>query len=121
MLARKDELEDALVDLRRGDALERQANETALVTVYALMTGDIAHPSDMVARDAIAVRIAQPVRAMLRLDQQLMALDPRARVIGRPRPDQLRPWQRRSRIVVVAAMLDDDAHAAFLPPTRAMG
>jgi len=29
------------------------------------------------ARDAIAVRIAQPVQAMLRLDQQLIALDPR--------------------------------------------
>src|SRR6185295_5872622 len=38
------------------------------------------------ARDAIAVRIAQPVQAMLRLDQQLIALDPRARVIGRPQP-----------------------------------
>jgi hypothetical protein len=35
-------------------------------------------------------RIAQPVQAMLRLDQQLIALDPRARVIGRPQPDQLR-------------------------------
>jgi hypothetical protein len=29
-------------------------------------------------------------RAMLRLGQQLIALDPRARVIGRPQPDQLR-------------------------------
>ena len=29
--------------------------------------------------------------------------------------------QGRSRIVVAAAMLDDDAHAAFLPPTRARG
>jgi hypothetical protein len=90
VLARKDELEDALVDLRRGDALERQAIETALATVYALMTGDIAHPSEVLARDAIAVRIAQPVQAMLWLDQQLIALDPRARVIGRPQPDQLR-------------------------------
>ena len=72
------------------------------------------------ARDAIAVRIAQPVQAMLRLDQQLIALDPRARVIGRPQPDQLRAQQRRSRIVVAAAMLDDDAHAAFshLPAPR---
>jgi hypothetical protein len=35
----------------RRDALERQAIETALATVYALMTGDIAHPSDVVARD----------------------------------------------------------------------
>ena len=53
VLARKDELEDALVDLQRSDALERQAIETALATVYALMTGagDIAHPSDVVARD----------------------------------------------------------------------
>ena len=39
------------VDLRRGDALERQAIDTVLATVYALMTGDIAHPSDVVARD----------------------------------------------------------------------
>ena len=51
VLARKDELEDALVDLRRSDALERQAIETAQATVYALMTGDIAHASDVVARD----------------------------------------------------------------------
>jgi len=35
VLARKDGLEDALVDLRRGDALERPAIETALATVYA--------------------------------------------------------------------------------------
>ena len=51
VLARKDELEDALVDLQRSDALERQAIETALATVYALMTGDLAHPSDVVAHD----------------------------------------------------------------------
>ena len=51
VLARKDELEDALVELHRGDAIERQAIETALATVYALMTGDLAHPSDVVARD----------------------------------------------------------------------
>jgi hypothetical protein len=44
VLAHKDELGDALVDLRRGEALERQAIETALATVWALMTGDIAHP-----------------------------------------------------------------------------
>jgi len=31
--------------------LERQAIETALAIVYALMTGDLAHPSDVVARD----------------------------------------------------------------------
>ena len=30
---------------------ERMAIETALATVYQLMTGDIAHPSDVVARD----------------------------------------------------------------------
>lgn len=51
VLARKDELEDALADLRRHDSLLRQAIETALATVYSLMTGDLAHPSDVVARD----------------------------------------------------------------------
>lgn len=49
ILARKDELEDRLADCRPG-AL-RAAIETALATVYALMTGDIAHPSEVVARD----------------------------------------------------------------------
>lgn len=49
ILARKDELEDALADLRRHDVLLRQAIETALATVYTLMTGDLAHPSDVVA------------------------------------------------------------------------
>jgi hypothetical protein len=51
VLARKDELEDALAELGPHDALERQAIETALATVYLLMTGDLAHPSDVVARD----------------------------------------------------------------------
>jgi hypothetical protein len=49
VLARKDELEDALVELGPHDAVDRQAIETALATVYALLTGDIAHPSDVVA------------------------------------------------------------------------
>ena len=48
---RKDELEDALADLAPRDVLLRQAIETALATVYSLMTGDIVHPSDVVARD----------------------------------------------------------------------
>ena len=51
VLARKDELEDALAELGPHDALERMAIETALATVYALMTGDLAHPSDVVAHD----------------------------------------------------------------------
>jgi hypothetical protein len=50
VLARKDELEDALAELGPRDAIERVAIETALATVYALMTGDLAHPSDVVAR-----------------------------------------------------------------------
>jgi hypothetical protein len=50
VLARKDELEDALAELGPHDAIERLAIETALATVYALMTGDLAHPSDVVAR-----------------------------------------------------------------------
>ena len=51
VLARKDELEDALANLGPHEVLMRQAVETALATIYALMTGDIAHPSDVVARD----------------------------------------------------------------------
>lgn len=51
VLHRKDELEEALADLGPHDVLLRQAIETALATVYALMTGDLAHPSDVVARD----------------------------------------------------------------------
>ena len=51
VLARKNELEDALADLGPHDVLMRQAIETALATVYLLMTGDLAHPSDVVARD----------------------------------------------------------------------
>lgn len=51
VLARKNELEDALADLRPHDVLLREAIETALATVYALMTGDLAHPPDVVARD----------------------------------------------------------------------
>ena len=51
VLARKDELEDALAELGPYEAVERQAIETALATVYLLMTGDLAHPADVVARD----------------------------------------------------------------------
>lgn len=51
VLARKDELEDALAELGPYDVVERQAIETALATVYLLMTGDLAHPSQVVARD----------------------------------------------------------------------
>jgi hypothetical protein len=51
VLARKNELEDALADLSPHDTLLRQAIETALATVYMLMTGDLAHPSDVIARD----------------------------------------------------------------------
>lgn len=49
VLARKNELEDALADLGPHDTPLRQAIETALATVYSLMTGDLAHPSDTVA------------------------------------------------------------------------
>ncbi|HEY4058772.1 MAG TPA: hypothetical protein VGM39_19295 [Kofleriaceae bacterium] len=51
VLARKSELEDALADCSPHDVLLRTAIETALATVYSLMTGDLAHPSDVVARD----------------------------------------------------------------------
>jgi hypothetical protein len=51
VLARKDELEDALADLGPYDSLLRQAIETALATVYGLMTGDLVRPSEVVASD----------------------------------------------------------------------
>lgn len=49
VLARKIELEDALADLGPHDVLRRTAIQTALSTVYSWMTGDIAHPSQVVA------------------------------------------------------------------------
>jgi hypothetical protein len=54
ILARKDELEDALAELGRYDTLERLTIETALATVYALMTGNLSHPSDVIARNLSA-------------------------------------------------------------------
>jgi hypothetical protein len=48
VLARKCELEDELADHAPGP--RRDAIATALATVYILMTGDLAHPSDVVAR-----------------------------------------------------------------------
>ena len=50
ILARKNELEDALADCGRRETLRRTAIETALATVYALMTGDLVHPPQVVAR-----------------------------------------------------------------------
>ena len=50
VLARKIELEDARADCAPHEVLRRTALETALATVYALMTGDLAHPADVVAR-----------------------------------------------------------------------
>ncbi|HUJ62059.1 MAG TPA: hypothetical protein VLX92_26315, partial [Kofleriaceae bacterium] len=50
VLTRKDELEDALAELGPHDTVDRRAIEVALATCYALMTGDLAHPSDVVAR-----------------------------------------------------------------------
>lgn len=50
VLARKTELEDALADCGRHEVLRRTALETALTAVYGLITGDLAHPSDVIAR-----------------------------------------------------------------------
>lgn len=50
VLARKVELEDALADCRPYEVVQRTALETALTAVYALITGDLAHPSDVIAR-----------------------------------------------------------------------
>jgi hypothetical protein len=49
VLARKAELEDALADCGPHDVLRRTLLDTALTTVYQLMTGDLAHPSDVIA------------------------------------------------------------------------
>lgn len=51
VLARKDELEEALAELGPHDTVERHAIETALVRVYSLMTCNLAHPPAVVARD----------------------------------------------------------------------
>jgi len=50
VLARKAELEDDLADCGRHEVLRRTALETALAGVYALITGDLAHPPDVIAR-----------------------------------------------------------------------
>ena len=49
VLERKDELEDALAELDPRDR-SRVAVASALAAVYPLVTGDLAHPSDVVAR-----------------------------------------------------------------------
>lgn len=50
VLARKDELEDALADCGPRDELRRTVIETALSTVYTLITGDLARPPQVIAR-----------------------------------------------------------------------
>jgi hypothetical protein len=49
VLARKIELEDALADVAPYDVMRRHLIESALAGIYALMTGDLAHPSRVVA------------------------------------------------------------------------
>jgi hypothetical protein len=50
VLERKDELEDAYAELDPHDASTRVAIATALAAVYPLVTGDLAHPPDVVGR-----------------------------------------------------------------------
>jgi hypothetical protein len=49
VLARKDELEDALADCGPHDQLRRTMIECALSAVYALITCDLAHPPQVIA------------------------------------------------------------------------
>ena len=49
VLARKAELEDELADCGRHETLRRTALETALAGIYSLITGDLAHPADVIA------------------------------------------------------------------------
>lgn len=51
VLQRKMELEDALADCGPRDVLLATAIQTALATAYSLLTGDFAHPNDVVARE----------------------------------------------------------------------
>ncbi len=51
VLARKNELEDLRADCGPHDVLLRQALDTALGRLYQLITGDIVHPSPILARD----------------------------------------------------------------------
>jgi hypothetical protein len=48
--ARKDELEDALADCGASQLPRRSALQTALATVHALMTGDLVHRPELIAR-----------------------------------------------------------------------
>jgi hypothetical protein len=50
VLARKIELEDALADCPSYEQVRRQNIQTALTAVYSLITGDLVHPSDVIAR-----------------------------------------------------------------------
>jgi hypothetical protein len=50
VLARKVELEDALADCAPYEELRRAAIETALTGVYSLITCDLAHPPQIIAR-----------------------------------------------------------------------
>ncbi|HMG54598.1 MAG TPA: hypothetical protein VK601_13970 [Kofleriaceae bacterium] len=50
VLARKIELEDALADCSCYDMMRRTMLATALATVYSLMTGNLAHPPDVIGR-----------------------------------------------------------------------
>lgn len=54
VLARKIELEDALADCGPYEELQRTAIQTALSTVYSLMTCDLMHPPQVVARQLSA-------------------------------------------------------------------
>jgi hypothetical protein len=50
VLARKVELEDALADCGPHEVLQREAIETALSTVYSLMTCNLMRPPQFIAR-----------------------------------------------------------------------
>lgn len=51
VLARQAELEAALMRLSPDDTVEIAAIETALATLASLLTGDVTHPTDVVAHD----------------------------------------------------------------------
>lgn len=100
VLARKNELEDALAELGRHDTVERHAIETALATVYLLMTGDLAHPSDVVARDLNRwlernKHLGQEITRRLQADRlaQLQRREEEEERVRERRLGEMPPWE----------------------------
>ena len=72
------------------------------------------------ARDVVPVGVALPVHPVFRGDGELVALDPRMRVIRGPQPDDLGPQQRRAAVDVPASVLDQQTHRKMVVRLRTL-